>query len=292
MPLLQQWCAFDIRSRNRTSVWLERLEFSGFTPGLLRSLAPFPCSPSSTPSNLQTVTHLTLLFNALFYILLHRDTRLRPRRPIQLFAFVTSGSYPAPLQAFSPAINRVFLMPVATAPFAVPRPAALVKMDDRKRPAASAVDDLAPPSKRVNLNGAGKSRDDSGDKNEDAWIEVSHVTRRLPLRHHHVAMPTLHIPQSPRRFLYLRRFTSCTMFQTIGCRECNVCFALAVDMLLPACSSIIANAQLAGGSLCPLRVRLGSLFTLNLPASSDPEIPPRLRRYLYKTPIMGFKCDT
>ncbi|OIW33882.1 BRE1-domain-containing protein [Coniochaeta ligniaria NRRL 30616] len=44
-------------------------------------------------------------------------------------------------------------------------------MDDRKRPAVSAVDDLAPPSKRLNINGSSKSRDDSGDKGEDAWIE-------------------------------------------------------------------------------------------------------------------------
>jgi len=62
-------------------------------------------------------------------------------------------------------------MPVATSLAAVPRPATLVKMEDRKRPAVSAVDDLAPPSKRLNVNGAGKSRDDSGDKGEDAWIE-------------------------------------------------------------------------------------------------------------------------
>lgn len=77
-----------------------------------------------------------------------------------------------PPQARSPVVDRVFLMPIATSPSAVPRAAALVKMDDRKRPAVSAVDDLAPPSKRLNINGAGKSRDDSGDKGEDAWIEV------------------------------------------------------------------------------------------------------------------------
>ncbi|KAB5558359.1 BRE1 E3 ubiquitin ligase-domain-containing protein [Coniochaeta sp. 2T2.1] len=62
-------------------------------------------------------------------------------------------------------------MPIATSLSAVPRPATLVKMEDRKRPAASAVDELAPPSKRLNVNGAGKSRDDTGDKGEDAWIE-------------------------------------------------------------------------------------------------------------------------
>ncbi|KAL1878819.1 hypothetical protein VTK73DRAFT_7472 [Phialemonium thermophilum] len=44
-------------------------------------------------------------------------------------------------------------------------------MEDRKRPALSSVDDLAPPSKRQAVNGGGKSRDDSGDMKEEAWIE-------------------------------------------------------------------------------------------------------------------------
>lgn len=73
-------------------------------------------------------------------------------------------------------------MPIATSPSAIPRPVTLVKMEDRKRPAVSSVDDVAPPSKRLNINGAGKSKDDSGDKGEDAWIEVcQEVTRPSPL---------------------------------------------------------------------------------------------------------------
>ncbi|KAL2133878.1 hypothetical protein VTI74DRAFT_1494 [Chaetomium olivicolor] len=44
-------------------------------------------------------------------------------------------------------------------------------MEDRKRPASSAVDDGAPPSKRQAVNGSSKSKDDSGDMKEEAWIE-------------------------------------------------------------------------------------------------------------------------
>ena len=49
-------------------------------------------------------------------------------------------------------------------------------MDERKRPALTSPDDLAPPSKRQAVNGGGKARDDNGDAKDDAWIEVS-VTR-------------------------------------------------------------------------------------------------------------------
>ncbi|KAL0472965.1 hypothetical protein QR685DRAFT_157705 [Neurospora intermedia] len=62
-------------------------------------------------------------------------------------------------------------MPVATSPSAVPRPTT-VKMEDRKRPAANA-DDVAPPSKRQAVNGTSKSKDDSNDSREEAWIEDS-----------------------------------------------------------------------------------------------------------------------
>ncbi|SPQ22857.1 ff96bd12-e653-4ba3-9f67-4f6ce5d688eb [Thermothielavioides terrestris] len=44
-------------------------------------------------------------------------------------------------------------------------------MEDRKRPASGAVDDCAPPSKRQAVNGSSKSKDDSGDMKEEAWIE-------------------------------------------------------------------------------------------------------------------------
>ncbi|KAK4204370.1 BRE1 E3 ubiquitin ligase-domain-containing protein [Triangularia verruculosa] len=62
-------------------------------------------------------------------------------------------------------------MPVATSPSALPRPSSFAKMEDRKRPASGAVDEVAPPSKRQQVNGSGKSRDDSGDMKEEAWIE-------------------------------------------------------------------------------------------------------------------------
>ncbi|KAH8889350.1 BRE1-domain-containing protein [Thozetella sp. PMI_491] len=62
-------------------------------------------------------------------------------------------------------------MPIATSPTASSHPATLVKMEDRKRPAFNAVDDLAPPSKRQAVNGGSKAKDDSGDMKEEAWIE-------------------------------------------------------------------------------------------------------------------------
>ncbi|KAI1777741.1 E3 ubiquitin-protein ligase BRE1 [Hypoxylon cercidicola] len=43
-------------------------------------------------------------------------------------------------------------------------------MEDRKRPAISSTDDIAPPSKRQAVNGGSKSKDDS-DVKEEAWIE-------------------------------------------------------------------------------------------------------------------------
>lgn len=70
-------------------------------------------------------------------------------------------------------------MPVAASPSVLPRPATFVKMEDRKRPASGAVDDY-PPSKRQAVNGGSKSKDDSGDMKEEAWIEVSFVTRHSP----------------------------------------------------------------------------------------------------------------
>lgn len=69
-------------------------------------------------------------------------------------------------------------MPIATTPSVVPRPATFAKMEDRKRPASGAVDDGAPPSKRQAVNGGSKSKDDSGDMKEEAWIEVSCATRQ------------------------------------------------------------------------------------------------------------------
>ncbi|KAL7798446.1 BRE1 domain-containing protein [Trichoderma ceciliae] len=63
-------------------------------------------------------------------------------------------------------------MPVATTPSASPRPSTLVKMEDRKRPINSGGgDDLAPPSKRVAVNGS-KAKDENTEMKEETWIEV------------------------------------------------------------------------------------------------------------------------
>lgn len=71
-----------------------------------------------------------------------------------------------------PPLTR-FLMPVATPPAAaLPRPSAITsKMEDRKRPAVSSADDLAPPSKRVAVNGS-KPKDDAAEMKEEGWVEV------------------------------------------------------------------------------------------------------------------------
>ncbi|KAL5940819.1 E3 ubiquitin-protein ligase bre1 [Pyricularia oryzae] len=61
-------------------------------------------------------------------------------------------------------------MPVATSSPAVSHPSGLSKMEDRKRPAISATDEIAPPSKRQAVNGTVKSRDD-GESRDEAWIE-------------------------------------------------------------------------------------------------------------------------
>ena len=89
-------------------------------------------------------------------------------------------SFPAPAPA--PARFRIaILMPIATSPSALSRPASFAKMEDRKRPASSTIDDGAPPNKRqATVNGSSKTKDDSGDMKEEAWIEVS-VTRQPPI---------------------------------------------------------------------------------------------------------------
>lgn len=66
-------------------------------------------------------------------------------------------------------------MPVATSPSAILPASPVVKMEDRKRPANSNADELAPPSKRHQVNGSSKSRDDALDMKDEAWIEVSDV---------------------------------------------------------------------------------------------------------------------
>jgi E3 ubiquitin-protein ligase BRE1 len=83
-------------------------------------------------------------------------------------------------------------MPIATSPSTLPRPATFAKMEDRKRPASSAVDDYAPPSKRQAVNGSSKSNDDSGDMKEEAWIEVSVTRQSRSPRHRPPHIHTLH----------------------------------------------------------------------------------------------------
>ncbi|KAH7329140.1 hypothetical protein B0I35DRAFT_37159 [Stachybotrys elegans] len=59
-------------------------------------------------------------------------------------------------------------MPLATTPS---RPSTLAKMEDRKRPAVSSTDDMAPPSKRVAVNGS-KVKEDAPEMKEESWIEA------------------------------------------------------------------------------------------------------------------------
>ncbi len=75
------------------------------------------------------------------------------------------------------AVRRMpWLMPLVPPTSITSRPSTSVKMEDRKRPAVSTPDDLAPPTKPQAVNGGGKSRDDGGDSKDEAWIEVR-VTR-------------------------------------------------------------------------------------------------------------------
>jgi hypothetical protein len=76
-------------------------------------------------------------------------------------------------------IVALFLMPVATTPSAPTGPSTASKMEDRKRPAVSSTDDLAPPSKRVAVNGS-KTKDESVEMKEEGWIEVRSVFTPLP----------------------------------------------------------------------------------------------------------------
>jgi hypothetical protein len=125
-------------------------------------------------------------------------------------------------------------MPIATSPSALPRPATFVKMEDRKRPASGAVDDCAPPSKRQAVNGSSKSKDDSGDMKEEAWIEVSCVTRHS-LRHHHPAIP--HPSRVPA--------TAMPMPPGLSCRDRRHQNAVVLQRFL---ALTVANARLAGDS--------------------------------------------
>ncbi|KAI0145806.1 hypothetical protein F4776DRAFT_376048 [Hypoxylon sp. NC0597] len=64
-------------------------------------------------------------------------------------------------------------MPLSTSSTTAPL-STRFKMEDRKRPAISSTDDIAPPSKRQAVNGGSKSKDDA-DAKEETWIEVSFI---------------------------------------------------------------------------------------------------------------------
>lgn len=89
-------------------------------------------------------------------------------------------------------------MPVATSPSALLPTSPVVKMEDRKRPAIN-TEEIAPPSKRQQVNGSSKARDNA-DPTDEAWIEVSkyHDTlsiQTLPhpaLLYHHCHYPSLY----------------------------------------------------------------------------------------------------
>lgn len=63
-------------------------------------------------------------------------------------------------------------MPAAITPSSSPRLSSISKMEDRKRPAVGQADDVAPPSKRVAVNGA-KVKDEGTEMKEESWVEVS-----------------------------------------------------------------------------------------------------------------------
>lgn len=80
-------------------------------------------------------------------------------------------------------------MPVATSPSTLLPPSPTVKMEDRKRPSG---DDLGPPTKRHQVNGSSKSRDE--DRGDEAWIEVSNARyfRRRYMHYPPKSLPSLH----------------------------------------------------------------------------------------------------
>lgn len=62
-------------------------------------------------------------------------------------------------------------MPVATTTSASSLLPTMSKMEDRKRPALSSADDLAPPSKRLAVNGS-KTKDDGPEMKEESWVDA------------------------------------------------------------------------------------------------------------------------
>lgn len=96
-----------------------------------------------------------------------------------LLPHVSIGRSPSLLilnhRGISPSNSQPSLMPVATSPSALLPTSPVVKMEDRKRPAIN-TEEIAPPSKRQQVNGSSKARDNTVDMGDEAWIEVSNTT--------------------------------------------------------------------------------------------------------------------
>ena len=162
-------------------------------------------------------------------------------------------------------------MPIATSP-SVPRPATFAKMEDRKRPASTAVDDSAPPSKRQAVNGSSKTKDDVAEKDkEELWIEVSldrslaphsRQPSHIPFSHSARARLIERVPRTGHVGPVIARFSTPARFlQSTSATISAGVSGLTVD----------ANAWLAGNSLPE------SQAVFSFPYLDAPPIP---RRYL------------
>ena len=98
-------------------------------------------------------------------------------------------------------------MPISTAPTVVPtRPSAVVKMEDRKRPAIADTDEYAPPSKRQAVNGGtSKAKEDpNGEYRDEAWLEVCFFPHQISTfdTHFHLPFSPSSHPFSPQKDLH------------------------------------------------------------------------------------------
>lgn len=81
------------------------------------------------------------------------------------------------------------MTPVAAS---IPSLPSFIKMEDRKRAAGQSADDLAPPTKRQAVNGAGKASADSD--NTAPWSEDIEVCSRSEDLSHCARVLNTHIP--------------------------------------------------------------------------------------------------
>ena len=160
-------------------------------------------------------------------------------------------------------------MPIATSP-SVPRPATFAKMEDRKRPASTAVDDSAPPSKRQAVNGSSKTKDDVAEKDkEELWIEVSldsslapHSLYPYTISHSARGRLIERVPRTGHGGPVIARFSTPARFS----QSTSAAISVEVSAL-----TVDANAWLAGNSLPE------SQAVFSFPYLDAPPIP---RRYL------------